>query len=443
MRIKDRIAAEKKAARELMAKGEDNLTEEEFESLKGHVAEAKKLEERVKLFTDASKVIDEKAGAPKSHRRPRTMGEFVVASVKDAGLSFSEAKAMGFETAEFKAAGDAQVTTDKGDDEVGYAPYLEQIDTPVFEHRRQLTIVDLLGQGSLEGQILKYPVYGKLEHESLMTAEGKTAAHSHFPAPEWVSDKIGKASVMWDVSDEMMEDLPYVVTEINDQNDFAMSLEEENQILNGDGSGDNVKGIIARIPSDSVIEDEDERSVADRIYHAKTMVYENTGFQCDGLVISPADYEEIRLAKNKNGDYYGGGFMLPAYEGSGVIVVSNTPWGLRTVITPSVSDGECYVGAWRASIKFLRKGGRRFKTTNSDASKFGQDMTTNKLTQRFGLQMKYPYGVVKVSTEAPASGTTGTTGETGTTGATGDTGTTGATGATGASAAAAKSAKSK
>ena len=30
MRIKDRIAAEKKAARELMAKGEDNLTEEDF-----------------------------------------------------------------------------------------------------------------------------------------------------------------------------------------------------------------------------------------------------------------------------------------------------------------------------------------------------------------------------------------------------------------------------
>ena len=311
MRIKDRIAAEKKAARELLAKGEDNLTDEEFESLKEHVAEAKKLEERVKLFADANKDIDEKAGAPRSRRRPRSMGEFVVASVKDAGMTFSEAKAKGFETAEFKAASDAQVTTDKGEDEVGYAPYLEQIDTPVFEHRRQLTIVDLLGQGSLEGQILKYPVYGKLEHESLMTAEGKTATHSHFPAPEWVSDKIGKASVMWDVSDEMMEDLPYVVTEINDQNDFAMSLEEENQILNGDGSGDNVKGIIARIPSDSVIDEEDERSVADRIYHAKTMVYENTGFQCDGLVISPADYRRSASPRTRTATTTAGASCSP------------------------------------------------------------------------------------------------------------------------------------
>lgn len=126
MRIKDRIAAEKKAARELLAKGEDNLTDEEFESLKEHVAEAKKLEERVKLFADANKDIDEKAGAPRSRRRPRSMGEFVVASVKDAGMTFSEAKAKGFETAEFKAASDAQVTTDKGEDEVGYAPYLSR-----------------------------------------------------------------------------------------------------------------------------------------------------------------------------------------------------------------------------------------------------------------------------------------------------------------------------
>lgn len=413
MRFKDRIAAEQKAAQALLAKGEDNLTDEEFAELKGHYEEVRKLREQAELFKGATEELDAMAKASKPRAKgARSMGEFVVGEVKGAGMTFAQAKAVGFETAEFKAATDPQLTTDKGEDEVGYAPYLEEIDAAVFEHQRPLTIVSLIGAGSISGQVLKYPVYSKLEHEKIMTAEGKTITKSHFPAPEWVTDKIGKAGVMWDVSEEMMEDLPYVVSEINEQNDYAMDLEIEEQILNGDGTGDNVKGIVLRIPEDSKIAKTDERTVADRIYHAKTMIFENTGFQADGLVMSPADYEELRLAKNANGDYYGGGFMLPAYEGVGVMVVQNTPWGLPTVVTPAVSDGTCYVGAWKKSVKKLDRGGRRFKTTDSDASKFGSDMTTNKLTQRFGLQMKYPYGVVEVSTEtadaqaaAAASGT--------------------------------------
>lgn len=406
MRFKDRIAAEEKAAKALVAKGEDNLTDNEFDELKAHYAEIKKLREQAELFKGATDELDRMAGAakPKAQAKAaRSMGEFVVQEVKAAGMSFSQAKAVGFETAEFKAATDPQLTTDQGADEVGYSPYLEEIDTPVYKHQRPLTIEALLGSGSISGQVLKYPVYGKLEHETMMTAEGKTITKSHMPAPDWVTDKIGKAAVMWDVSEEMMEDLPYVVTEVNEQNDYAMSLEMEDQLLNGDGTGDNIKGIVLRIAEGSKIADDDSRTVADRIFHAKTMIFENTGFQADGLVISPADYEALRLAKNANGDYYGGGFMLPAYEGTGVMVISNTPWGLKTVVTPAVADGKCYVGAWKASAKVLKKGGRRFKTTNSDASKFQQDMTTNKLSQRFGLQMKYPYGVVEVSTVAPAA----------------------------------------
>lgn len=421
MTIKDRIAAEQKAAQVLLAKGEENLTDEEFDELKGHYAELKKLNERVELFKGATDELSAMAGASKPKpqaKAARTMGEFVVNEVKTAGMNFAQAKAIRFETGEFKAASDPQLTTDAGTDDIGYTPYLEQIDTAVYEHRRPLTIKSLIGTGTMSGQVLKYPVYGKLEHSTMMTAEGKTITKSHLPAPEWVSDKIGKAAVMWDVSEEMMEDLPYVVSDINEMNDYAMSLEEESQILNGDGTGDNVKGIMLRIPEDSVVDSDDERTVPDRIFHAKMMVFTNTGFQADGLVINPDDYETLRTMKNADGDYYGGGFFLPAYEGTGVMYVSNTPWGLPTVVTPAISAGECLVGAFRMSVKFLAKGGRKFKTTNSDASKFGQDMTTNKLTQRFGLQMKYPYGVAKVSTETE-TGTTGTTGQTGETGDTG------------------------
>lgn len=406
MSIKDRIAAEKKAAQALIAKGEENLTDDEFEELKSRHAEIKKLSERMELFEGAKSALDAVADGPAKKpqaKSARTMGEFVVNELKSAGMTFAQAKASGFQTGEFKAAADVQATTEQGSDKVGYAPYLEQVDTAVFPHQRPLTIVDLFGTVSITGQVIKYPVFGKLECEKVMTAEGKAANHTHFPAPTWTSDKVGKASVMWDVTDEMMEDIPYIVSEINNANEYTMDIEIENQVLSGDNTNDNIKGLLSRIPEDSSIKDDDARTVEDRIFHARTMIKENTGFAADGLVISPADYEALRLKKDANGQYFGGGFFLPAYGGTGTLVVENTPWGLKTIVTSAVEDGACLVGAFAMSGKVVLRGGRRYMATNADGSKFGQDITTNKLTQRFGLQLKYPYGIVKVSTKEAAA----------------------------------------
>ncbi len=427
MRFKDRIAAEQKAAQALVAKGEDNLTDEEFNELKGHYAEIKKLREQAELFKGATEELDGLAATskPKAQAKAaRSIGEHFVNEIKSAGISVHDAATRKFETSEFKAASDAQLTTDEGADEIGYAPYLEQIDAPVYEHQRQLVVADLFSQGSIEGNTLKYPVYGKLEGAPAATAEGASVPHTHFPAPDWKLDTLHKVGVMWDESEEMIEDLPYIASEINSQNDYAMGLTEEDQLLSGDGTGENIEGLIGRIPEDSKIDADDERTVADRIFHAKTMINIATGHVADALVISPMDYEDLRLAKDANEQYYGGGFFLPAYGGTGQLVIEHTPWGLRTVVTPAIEDGTCIVGAFRAGGKVFRKGGRRLQTTISDQDKFGKGLTTFRLTERLGLQVKYPYDFVEVAT-AVESGGTGSTGETGESGATGETGATG------------------
>lgn len=417
MRMKDRIAAEKKAARELLAKGEDNLTDEEFESLKGHVAEAKKLEERLKLFTDANKELDEKAGSPKSApaSRARSIGEHYVNELKEAGISVLDTKKTPFESSEFKAATDTQAT---GGADGAYGPVLTEVDAEgVFPYQRPLTVADLFAQGTMSGNAVTYPVYGKLEGGPDTVAEGGQKPQSHFPDPEWRTDTLKEVAVWWKITDDMAEDLPYVATEIQEQNDYAMQLKEEDQLLNGDGSGSNIDGLLNR---DGVqeIQASDERTDADRIFHAKTMINKATGHNADALIISPDDYEALRLSKDANQQYYGGGFFLPAYGGTGQLVIQETPWGLKTVVTPAAPDGECYVGAFKAGGKVLRKGGRRVASTNSHENDFTNDKITFRIKERMTLQVKYPADFVKVALGAAsgATGSTGATGETGTTG---------------------------
>ena len=94
MRIKERIAAEKKAAQDILAKGEENLTDEEFEQLKQHVSEAKKLEERAALLKDGAEILDNAAGG----KNPEQKKEENAVTAKSIGEHFAnELKAKGLD----------------------------------------------------------------------------------------------------------------------------------------------------------------------------------------------------------------------------------------------------------------------------------------------------------------------------------------------------------
>ena len=402
MSIKDRIAAEKKAAQAILAKGEENVTDEELAELKSRKEEIERLEARVELFKDATDLVgsDAKKAQTKGEPVARGIGEFYVRSVRDAGISVLDTKKTPFETEEFKAATDTNAT---GGADGAYKPVLTEVDQQgVFPYQRPLTVADLFSQGTMTGNAVTYPVYGKLEGGPGMVAEGAQKPQSHFPDPEWVTDTLKEVAVWWKITDDMAEDLPYVASEIQDQNDYARQIKEADQLLNGDGTGSNVNGLLAR-EGVQEIGDDDERSVADRIFHAKTMINKATGHNADALVISPDDYETLRLSKDANGQYYGGGFFLPAYGGTGQLVIQETPWGLKTVVTPAAADGESIVGAFKAGGKVLRKGGRRVASTNSHEDDFTNDKITFRIKERMTLQVKYPADFVKVSTEPAAA----------------------------------------
>lgn len=405
MRIKERIAAEKKAAQDIFAKGEENLTDEEFEQLKQHVAEAKKLEERAALLKDSAEILDNAAEGKNLEQKKeedavtaKSIGEHFAKELNAKGITVSQAKTINFETSEFNVKASADVNATGGATDAN-APYLTELDTPVFAPRQDLRIIDLFSKGTMGGQVLKYPVYGKLEGKPGVTEEGKPAAHTHFPNPTWESDTLHSITDIWEITDDMIDDLPYVVSEINDHNQYEFDLAKETEIWTSDGSGVSVKGLLARIPEDSVIANTDTKPLEDRIFAAVTMIKNNVNFVADGLVISPEDYQTLRLKRDKNGQYYGGGFFLPPYSGTGTLVIQQTPWGLPTVVTPSQAKGNCVVGAFYRGGKVLSRGARTLKVSDSHKENFASGITAFRLKERCTLQVKYPYAFVKVSTD--------------------------------------------
>jgi HK97 family phage major capsid protein len=137
-------------------------------------------------------------------------------------------------------------------------------------------------------------------------------------------------------------------------------------------------------------------SAQDALFRAITKVQTATGLPADGIIINPADYQKLRLSKDANDQYFGGGFFSGQYGNGGVI--SQPPlWGMTTVVTAAVAAGTAVVGAFKQAGTVYRKGGVRVESTNSDLGKFTSNIITTRIEERVALAVRIPLAIVKVT----------------------------------------------
>ena len=307
----------------------------------------------------------------------KSVGEYYVQSMQTAGLDVKSAIAHGYEV-ECKANTDTNV---EGAPSAGYTPYLTQTDTePARPYQRPLVVADLFSAGAITGTVLQYPVFDKLEGNAKMVEETGAAPQVHWKDPTWKQDKIGKVASFFGISEDMMDDLSWVIGEINDAAQYDLKLQEETQLLSGNGSENNLTGLFNR---EIQTMNKDELSDADRLSKAALQITTTTNFQADAYVMNPLDFWKLTIAKDANGNY------LNLTDGAKL-------WNIPTVATAAITEGTALVGAFK-SAKVLRKGGLVVKMTDSDTDDFLHFKQKCRVSERLGLQVKYPKAFVKVT----------------------------------------------
>lgn len=307
----------------------------------------------------------------------KSVGEYYVKSMQTAGFNVKSAIAHGYEV-ECKANTDTNV---EGAPSAGYTPYLTQTDTePARPYQRPLVVADLFSTGAITGTVLQYPVFDELEGNAKMVEEIGAAPQVHWKDPTWKQDKIGKVASFFGISEDMMDDLSWVIGEINDAAQYDLKLQEESQLLSGDGSENNLTGLFNRGIQTM---DKDELSDADRLSKAALQITTTTNFQADAYVMNPLDFWKLTIAKDANGNY------LNLTDGAKL-------WNIPTVATAAITEGTALVGAFK-SAKVLRKGGLVVKMTDSDTDDFLHFKQKCRVSERLGLQVKYPKAFVKVT----------------------------------------------
>lgn len=409
-----------KAARDIAEKAkseERELTIEEAEQINAKGVEITDLNEKIKAAKSANDLLAS-LGAPKSVEQEKaeesalglSLGDYATRNLKDAlvrikGQRSGTTASTPAEYPLVKAAGDPhQVST------TGNGLLEPQIDTSIVRQNvERPTIASWLGSGSITATSLKYFVEKAFDPETggnfNYVAENARKPGITFPDYDEVTESLKKIAGWIKISDEMAEDLPFLVTEINNRLLYQLLMFEENELLNGSGTGTSIEGILNREGVQTETSG-GEGDNLDALYRALTKVQLATGLTADGVVMHPLDYQALRLSKDGNGQYLAGGPFLGQY-GSGGYSMQPPVWGQTPIITTAIPQGKALVGAGKQAATVYRKGGIRVETSNID----GEDFTHNRFTVlaevREMLAVRQPAAFVEVSLAGTGGGESG------------------------------------
>lgn len=383
------IAGAKASGRELtddemadLEKGRDRAVE-----LKAAIERGKKSAALMAELGGAAKAATDDATPDAPEAKAATLGEHFVKSGALAkfndGIGQRTASAPEYK-GEVKAATDTNLVAGNG--KVQYGGVVE---TPL----RRLTVADLLAKGTMTNTSLTYWVQGTFEGAPAAVAEDGQKPQVHFNFSP-VTEALAKIAVITKVSDEAISDVPYIVSIINSQLVGRLQVVEEDQLLNGSGTAPNLRGILNRsgLQTYATVTPYTAAKGFDGIFHAITMVATGAAQgNADGIVINPADYETLRLAKDAENRYYAGGPFTGGNPGL---------WGVRTVVTPAIAAGTVLVGDFSLAAQMFRKGGIQVDSTNSDSTDFQFNRVALRAEERILLAVYVPTAFVKLTLTA-------------------------------------------
>lgn len=399
--LRERRDAAFEHAKGLYSQFGEEVTDAQLAELKEALHEAEALDAELAKVKEANSVFEKlrniDTGEAPLQPEAKSLGEHFVKSAGDS-LKQQGSRRLEISAPEFKAAGDPAKTTPLVD---GFGTMYQR--SIVNQRREKLVAADLMGSANVDLPTIKYLVEKAnriAEGAPASVAEGAQKPYVRFADLDIVTESLSKIAALTKLSDEMIADFGFVADWINNQLIYELSVVEEKQLISGDGTGSNVRGILNRSGIQTVTSAK-KANWFDDLYSAISKVAQATPLTADGIIMNTADYEVLRLAKDGNGQYIAGGPFQGQY-GVGGILVDPPVWGYRTVVTNNIPKGTALVGAFRQGSTILRKGGLRVDSSNTNADDFEKNLVTLRAEERIGLMVPLPSAFVKVTLTAGA-----------------------------------------
>jgi HK97 family phage major capsid protein len=240
---------------------------------------------------------------------------------------------------------------------------------------RRLTIVDLLARGMTDSNVISFMKEKTFTNAASAVAEGGSKPESTLVF-EAATSTVKKIAHWIPVTEEMLQDYAQTQSVVDARLRLGLALTEEDQLLNGSGSGANLLGLM-NLTGLTAAQPRGSDTNMDAIFKSITTLSTSVFVVPDGFAINPANWQTIQLAKDSQGNYLGSGPWSQA----------QTPalWGLPAAVTPAIVANTALVGAYRQSAQYFRHGGVRVESSNSHADFFIKNLVAIRGEQRGAL----------------------------------------------------------
>lgn len=248
--------------------------------------------------------------------------------------------------------------------------------------QRRMTVRDLITPGRMDGNALEYVKETGFTNNAGMVAEG-----AEKPSSDIKFDLVttsAKVIAHWmKASKQVLDDISQLRSIIDQRLLYGLAYVEEQQLLNGDGTGQNLHGIIPQATAYSAAFTPTDGTAIDTIRLAMLQAA-LAEYPATGTVMHPTDWARIELTKDAGGNY-----IIGVPQGN----IGARLWGLPVVQTQAISVDKFLTGAFSLGAQVFDRWDARIEAAyvNDD---FIKNLVTILAEERLALAVYRPEAFV-------------------------------------------------
>ncbi|WP_313319582.1 phage major capsid protein [Stenotrophomonas sp.] len=270
------------------------------------------------------------------------------------------------------------VTTDT-DGAAGDLVTTTRLPSVIAPSNRRLTVRDLITPGRMDGNTLEYVKETGFTNNAAPVAEGAKKPESTLKF-DLVSTTAKVIAHYMKASRQILSDASQLASYIDGRLRYGLAFKEEQQLLNGDGTGQNLLGII---PQATAYVDPialADATVIDKIRLAMLQA-QLAEFPASGIVMNPIDWARVELEKDTTGRY-----IIGNPQG----VIGATLWNLPVVTTQAIAEDKFLTGAFKLGAQVFDRWQARVEVATENEDDFVKNLVTILAEERLALAVYRP-----------------------------------------------------
>lgn len=280
-------------------------------------------------------------------------------------------------------------TTGTGGVGVGIQP--TRVAGIITDPERQFTIRDLIMPGRTASNAVEFVQETGFQNMAAPQAgEGALKAQSDLSFG-MVTTTVKTIAHWFKASKQVLSDIPLLQSYINGRAIYGLKYKEEEQILAGDGTGQNLLGLIPQATTFNEALRKAGDTKIDTLRRAILQV-RVAEYRASAIALNPVDWADIELTKDSTGSY----IWVNVQEG-GV----QRLWKLPVVDSNAVPEGEFLVGAMNIAAQVFDREDAAVEVSTEDGDNFRTNMVTIRAEERLALAVYRPESFVHGEFEDP------------------------------------------